>query len=48
MPLPYKDRRAGFTAFIAHVEELGQRLGGTANSTTARAGRMLRSAPRWR
>lgn len=31
MPLPYKDLGPAFTAFITHVEELGQRLGGTAN-----------------
>lgn len=31
MPLPYKSPDAGFTAFVQHVEELGQRLGGTAN-----------------
>lgn len=31
MPLPYKDLGPAFTAFIQHVEELGQRLGGTAN-----------------
>lgn len=31
MPLPYKDLGPGFSAFINHVEELGQRLGGTAN-----------------
>ena len=30
MPLPYKDLGPAFTAFIQHVEELGQRLGGTA------------------
>ncbi len=29
MPLPYKDLGPAFTAFIQHVEELGQRLGGT-------------------
>jgi hypothetical protein len=33
MPLPYKDLGPAFTAFIAHVEELGQRVGGTANTT---------------
>lgn len=33
MPLPYKDLGPAFTAFIAHVEELGQRVGGTANIT---------------
>lgn len=31
MPLPYKDLTAAFVAFIQHVEEYGQRLGGTAN-----------------
>lgn len=31
MPLPYKDLGPAFTEFITHVEELGQRLGGTAN-----------------
>jgi uncharacterized protein YdaU (DUF1376 family) len=31
MPLPYKDLGPSFVAFIQHVEELGQRLGGTAN-----------------
>lgn len=30
MPLPYKDLGPAFTAFVQHVEELGQRLGGTA------------------
>jgi len=30
MALPYKDLGPAFTAFIQHVEELGQRLGGTA------------------
>lgn len=30
MPLPYKDLGPAFTAFIQHVEELGSRLGGTA------------------
>ncbi len=29
MPLPYKDLGPAFTAFVQHVEELGQRLGGT-------------------
>lgn len=33
MPLPYKDLGPAFTAFIQHVEELGQRVGGTANTT---------------
>lgn len=32
MPLPYKSPDAGFTQFVQHVEELGQRLGGTANT----------------
>lgn len=31
MPLPYKDLGPAFTAFLAHVEERGQRLGGVAN-----------------
>lgn len=31
MPLPYKDLQQGHVAFIQHVEEYGQRLGGTAN-----------------
>jgi hypothetical protein len=31
MPLPYKDLGPAFASFIQHVEELGQRLGGTAN-----------------
>lgn len=31
MPLPYKDLGPGFAAFVQHVEELAQRLGGTAN-----------------
>lgn len=31
MPLPYKDLGPAFTAFIQHVEELGAKLGGTAN-----------------
>lgn len=35
MPLPYKDLGPAFTAFIQHVEELGQRVGGTANTTVA-------------
>lgn len=35
MPLPYKSPDAAFTAFVQHVEELGQRLGGTANTLTA-------------
>ncbi|QPF87021.1 hypothetical protein IC762_12275 [Bradyrhizobium genosp. L] len=35
MPLPYKSPDAAFTAFVTHVEELGQRLGGTANQPTA-------------
>lgn len=32
MPLPYKSPDTGFTAFVQHVEELGTRLGGTANT----------------
>jgi hypothetical protein len=32
MPLPYKSPDAGFVQFVTHVEELGQRLGGTANT----------------
>ncbi len=32
MPLPYKDLGQAFVAFIQHVEEYGQRLGGTANT----------------
>ncbi len=32
MPLPYKNPDAAFTQFVQHVEELGQRLGGTANT----------------
>jgi len=35
MPLPYKSPDAGFVQFVSHVEELGQRLGGTANQPTA-------------
>lgn len=35
MPLPYKSPDAAFTAFVQHVEELGQRLGGTSNTTVA-------------
>lgn len=35
MALPYKSPDAGFVAFTQHVEELGQRLGGTANQPTA-------------
>ncbi len=35
MPLPYKSPDAGFVQFVSHVEELGQRLGGTANQATA-------------
>jgi hypothetical protein len=31
MPLPYREPGAGFTGFIQHVEELGQRLGQTAD-----------------
>lgn len=31
MPLPYREAGAGFTAFLQHVEEVGQRLGGTAS-----------------
>ena len=30
MPLPYKDPGAGFVQFMAHVEEVGQRVSGTA------------------
>ena len=37
MPLPYKSPDAAFTQFVQHVEELGQRLGGTANTTVAEA-----------
>lgn len=29
MPLPYKDLGPAFSAFMQHVEELGQRMGGT-------------------
>ena len=32
MPLPYKSPDAAFTQFVQHVEELGTRLGGTANT----------------
>ena len=32
MPLPYKSPDTGFVAFVQHVEELGTRLGGTANT----------------
>lgn len=35
MALPYKNPDAGFVSFVTHVEELGQRLGGTANQPTA-------------
>lgn len=35
MPLPYKDLGPAFTAFIQHVEENGQRLGGTAQINVA-------------
>ena len=35
MPLPYKSPDAGFVQFVSHVEELGTRLGGTANQPTA-------------
>lgn len=31
MPLPYKDVSSGMMAMIEHVEEVGQRLGGTAD-----------------
>ena len=31
MPLPYKEMSPGFVAFEQHLEQLGQRLGGTAN-----------------
>lgn len=32
MALPYKNPDAGFVQFVTHVEQLGQRLGGTANT----------------
>jgi len=32
MPLPYKETSPSFTAFIAQLRELGQRVGGTANT----------------
>lgn len=32
MPLPYKEPGPAFTAFLTHVEELGQRLGGTSQT----------------
>lgn len=32
MPLPYKSPDAAFTQFVQHVEDLGTRLGGTANT----------------
>lgn len=32
MPLPYKSPDAGFVQFVGHIEELGTRLGGTANT----------------
>lgn len=32
MPFPYKEPGPAFTAFVQHVEELGQRLGGTAQT----------------
>lgn len=35
MPLPYKDLGPAFAAFIQRVEELGMRLGGTANMNVA-------------
>jgi len=35
MPLPYKNPDAGFVSFVTHVEQLGQRLGGTANQPVA-------------
>lgn len=35
MALPYKNPDAGFVQFVTHVEELGTRLGGTANQPTA-------------
>ncbi|MGY3621852.1 hypothetical protein ACVJGD_008048 [Bradyrhizobium sp. USDA 10063] len=35
MPLPYKSPDAAFTAFVEHVEQLGQRLGGTAQTQVA-------------
>src|SRR5262249_12772621 len=31
MPVPYKEPGASFSAFVAHVEEVGQRLGQTAD-----------------
>jgi len=31
MPLPYRDLGPQFAAFVTHVEQLGQKLGGTAN-----------------
>lgn len=35
MALPYKDLGPAFTAFIAQVQQYGQQLGGTANSSVA-------------
>lgn len=35
MPLPYKPPDAGFVQFVGHIEELGQRLGGTSNTAVA-------------
>lgn len=35
MALPYKDLGPAFTAFIQHVEELGQRLGGTSQTNVS-------------
>jgi hypothetical protein len=35
MPLPYKSPDAGFVQFVGHIEELGQRLGGTSNTAVA-------------
>lgn len=35
MPLPYKDLGPAFSAFIQHVEEIGTRLGGTAQTNIA-------------
>lgn len=35
MPLPYKNPDAAFTQFVKHIEDLGTRLGGTANTAVA-------------
>lgn len=35
MALPYKNPDAAFTSFVTHIEQLGQRLGGTANQPVA-------------